>query len=201
QLVEQPTTKLALQRLEETFDEATPLAAHVVPAQTVCNYWNYLFTILPENISARDQVGFNERVVPFTVPQGETNVGIGPLNLTVPGLVQGSMGGYSGIATNGRAGSVPDPAAAGEFQPYTLPILHDDPYGPTGQPGPEFPDCQSGQTGYALGAMPLPGLDPSNPAAIMPDLPGSRGPTTAFFHRDGTREYIDTRVLGRWPNP
>jgi ABC-type transporter Mla subunit MlaD len=195
-LVEKPTTKLSLERLENLFDEAKPLAQYVVPAQTVCNYWNYWFTFLPEHLSERDQVGFNQRVMPFTAPPGEAHVGVGPLNLTVPGEVQGSIAGYSGIAANGRAGSVPNPSEEGEFKPYEIPILHDDPYGPTGQ---RKADCQAGQTGYALGQLLQPGQPVSSPGAFRSDLPGSRGPTTAFYSQDGSNGYVDTRVPGRQP--
>ena len=46
-LVQQPSTKTSLQRLQETFDTANPLAKWVAPAQTVCNYWNYCLDAAP----------------------------------------------------------------------------------------------------------------------------------------------------------
>ena len=52
-LVEQPTTMTSLQRLQETFGKADSLAAYVTPAQTVCNYWNYFWTLLPEHLTER----------------------------------------------------------------------------------------------------------------------------------------------------
>jgi hypothetical protein len=209
QLVEQPTTKLTLERLEETFDEATPLAAHVVPAQTVCNYWNYWFTFLPEHLTDRDQVGFNQRVVIVGMPQGDRQVQAGaPIfpnpptfnppttnTLTVPGESEVPMAGYSGKQANGIF------SPTDEFRPYEIPILHGNPYGPGGQQGPEFPDCQSGQTGYALGNYPVPGQSSDSPAFTISDIPGSRGPTTLFYNEQGERELIDTRVPGRFPNP
>jgi ABC-type transporter Mla subunit MlaD len=186
-LVEQPTTKLSLQRLQELFDEADPLARWVVPAQTVCNYWNYWFTFIPEALSDRDQVGYNLR---------QSIIG-----LPFAGEVQTQMGGYSGVQANAKAGPVLDPPAGGEFRPYELPIVHANGYAPTGQPGPEFPDCQPGQTGYALGDARVPGQPKSNPAFGISDIPGSRGPTTLFYNQNGTRELRDTRVGGRFPNP
>jgi ABC-type transporter Mla subunit MlaD len=196
QLVEQPTTLLSLQRLEETFNEATPLAGHVVPAQTVCNYWNYWFTFLPEHLTDRDQVGFNQRVVIVGMPQGDRQIQTaGGLTFTAPGEAEVPLAGYSGKQANGIF------SPTDEFQPYEIPILHGNAYGPGGQPGPEFPDCQSGQTGYGLGNHPTPGQSADSPAFVLSNIPGSRGPTTLFYNEHGERELIDTRVAGRFPNP
>jgi len=201
QLVEQPTTKLTLQRLTETFDEATPLAEHVVPAQTVCNYWNYWFTFLTEHLTEQDQFGFMQRVGGPSFPPGAREVATGlpaPLDVArVPGEVQTPLGGYSGLQANGRLFD-PNVPAGGEFEPHELPIIHGNPYGPTGQKGTQT-DCQSGQTGYALGALPIPGQSPSNPGLAASDMPGSRGPTTLFYTQDGQRTLKDTRVEDRAP--
>ena len=74
------------------------------------------------------------------------------------------------------------PALGGTFKPYEVPILNAHPYGPTGQ---KDADCQGGQSGYELGQGLVPGQSPSNPAYAVPDLPGSRGPTTLFYNDDG----------------
>ena len=79
-LVDQPTTKLALVRLDDTFDEAKPLLRWVVPAQTVCNYFNYWFTYLPSGFD-RDQVGQNFRQALTNAPPGPNAVQIGPLTV------------------------------------------------------------------------------------------------------------------------
>ena len=201
QLVEQPTTKITLQRLTETFDEATPLAQQVVPAQTVCNYWNYWFTFLTEHISEQDQFGFMQRVGGPSFPRGALELATGlpaPLDLIrLPGEVQTPLGGYSGLQANGRAYS-PTVEEGGEFEPYDLPILHGSPYGPTGQKGTGS-DCQSGQLGYPQGQLLVPGQDPANPGIAVSDLPGTRGPTTLYFKQDGTRIFKDTRVENRAP--
>jgi phospholipid/cholesterol/gamma-HCH transport system substrate-binding protein len=201
QLVEQPTTKITLQRLTETFDEATPFAEHVVPAQTVCNYWNYWFTFLTEHISEQDQFGFMQRVGGPSFPRGALELATGlpaPLDfIRLPGQVQTPLGGYSGLQANGRAYS-PTVEAGGEFEPYDLPILHGSPYGPTGQKGTDS-DCQSGQLGYPQGQLLVPGQNPNNPGIAVSDLPGTRGPTTLFFKQDGTRIFKDTRVEDRAP--
>jgi ABC-type transporter Mla subunit MlaD len=195
QLVNQPTTLVSLQRLEETFDEATPLAEHVAPVQTVCNYWNYWFTFLTEHLTDRDQVGYNQRVVIIAMPQGDRQVqAAGGLTFTVPGETEAPLAGYSGKQANGIF------SPTDEFQPYEQPILHGNPYGPGGQKGTQA-DCQSGQTGYPLGSFPVPGQSPDSPVVAVSDLPGSRGPTTLFYNENNERELHDTRVSGRYPNP
>jgi ABC-type transporter Mla subunit MlaD len=202
-LVERPSTGTALSRLGDLFDEARPLAAGVAPAQTVCNYWNYWFTFLPEHLSERDQVGFSQRVAIVGFPLGDVTIdnqadpALPPTELTVPGEVRTSLGTYSGLAANGKAGAALDPPEGGEFRPYELPILHNPAYQPAGRRGA---DCQSGQTGYPLGDLRVPGQPADSPAVIASDYPGSRGPTTLFYNRNRDRALVDTRVPGRQPN-
>jgi ABC-type transporter Mla subunit MlaD len=176
--VTQPTTKVALQRLEETFDLAKPLAQYVVPAQTVCNYWNYFFTYLPNGLSDRDQVGFAFRQMLANFPPSPQ--------------VDASATGYTGAQSNGLQAA----ALGGKFEPYSLPILNAHPYAPAGQ---HNADCQGGQYGYDLGQQLVPGQAPSNPAYGVSDLPGSRGPTTLFTNDAGERELHDTRIDSRQP--
>jgi len=219
-LVSQPTTKSSLVRLEETFDEAKPLAKWVVPAQTVCNYWNYFWTLLPEHLTERDSVGYTQRVSLIATPPGSLTFnldvdgdgidvdpdGPGPLPpivvdvpstpITVPGEVETglSTAGYSGLQANGKAGlAAPSP---GEFEPEELPIFHANPAAPTGQDGS---DCQPGQTGYARGELLSPGQPKSNPAFAVRDIPGDRGVTDVYYNRDGSRTFRDTRVPARQP--
>jgi ABC-type transporter Mla subunit MlaD len=173
QLVSQPTTRLTLQRLEETFDTAEPLAEYVAPAQTVCNYWNYWFTFLPGALSDRDQVGYSFRQALSQMPIG----------------VQTPVDGYSGMQTNGKSGD-------GVFKPFEVPIVNAHPYVPGGQ---RNADCEGGQSGYELGQGLVPGQSPSNPSYGVTDLPGSRGPTTLFYNDANERELADTRVPSRAP--
>ena len=178
QLVSQPATKVSLQRLEETFEAAYPLAEWVVPAQTVCNYWNYWFTFTPSGLSDTDGSG-------YTFRQDLTNFPPGP-------EVEAGAASYAGVQANGKQSA----ALGGSFEPYALPILNAHPYQPTGQ---ENADCQGGQSGYELGALPLPGQAASNPANGVSDLPGSRGPTTLFYNADQDRALLDTRIPSRAP--
>jgi ABC-type transporter Mla subunit MlaD len=178
QLVTQPTTRVTLQRLGETFGAAKPLAKWVTPAQTVCNYWNYWFTFLPNALSDRDQVGYAFRQMLTEFP--------------VSAEVEAPASGYSGIQSNGRTSS----GLGKEFEPYAIPILNAHPYQPTGQ---QDADCQGGQFGYELGRSTVPGQANDNPALGASDLPGSRGPTTLFSNDAGERELRDTRIDSRQP--
>jgi ABC-type transporter Mla subunit MlaD len=206
-LVEQPATKSSIVRLGELFDSAKPLADFVTPAQTVCNYWNYLWTLLPEHLTERDSIGFSQRVSLIATPQGTLTLnldldGAGPLPgvpTSVPGPAQTglSTAGYSGVQANGKYGAAPTPPhTEGQFDPHELPILHAHAAAPTGQNGS---DCQPGQTGYALGQLRVAGQSRQNPAALVPDLPGDRGVTDVFWKQDGTRILKDTRVKARQP--
>jgi hypothetical protein len=177
-LVEQSSTTSVAKRLRETFAMAEPLAKWVVPAQTVCNYWNYWFTLIPNGLSDRNQVGHTFRQILARYPQSAQQEA--PIN------------GYSGIASNARAGV----DGGGEFRPYELPIQNTHPYQPTGQ---KNADCQGGQTGYALGKLQVPGQADSDPGNRVSDLPGSRGPTTLFYNADQERSLEDTRIPSRQP--
>jgi ABC-type transporter Mla subunit MlaD len=177
-LVSQPTTRLALQRLQDTFDTAEPLAKYVAPAQTVCNYWNYWFTFLPNALSDRDQVGysFRQALAQFPFSAG----------------VDAPADGYSAVQSNGLQAK----AQGGKFEPYSIPITNAHPYVPGGR---KNADCEGGQSGYELGQGLLPGQSPSNPAYAVTDLPGSRGPTTLFYDDNNNKELVDTRNASRQP--
>src|SRR4029078_3905412 len=97
--------------------------------------------------------------------------------------------GYSGLQSNGLDSS-------GVFKPYELPILDAHGYH---APAQHTADCGGGQFGYPLGQGLLPGQSPSNPAYAVPDLPGSRGPTTLFTKDAAQRELRDTRIPSRKP--
>jgi hypothetical protein len=211
-VVEQPTTRVTLQRLGGLFREAEPLARWVVPAQTVCNYWNYWFTFTP-NAWDRDVEGFSFRQIIAGMPGGDLRLTYPPEQqpiidaldptgaiqdngtIRAPGAARAPIAGYSGVQSDGRAGGA-DPDGEGVFKPYELPVLHGHPYQPTGQDGH---DCQGGQHGYELGRLQRPGQARSNPALGVSDLPGSRGPTTLFWTQDSRRLEVDSRVPSRQP--
>jgi ABC-type transporter Mla subunit MlaD len=207
QLVQDPATKTSLERLKETFDQATPLAQWVAPNQTVCNYWNYDWTLFAEHLTERDQVGFQQRVALVNVPQDA--------------FVQAPLDGYSGRQSNGITGPIGDPEAGvppDQFAPHSIPILHGNPYGPTGQPNDvvrnyapqqnipgytrnysEYPDCQPGQSGYPLGGYRVPGLPKWNPAYGTSNIPGSRGITNAYWGANHKRTFKTTVIPSHLP--
>jgi ABC-type transporter Mla subunit MlaD len=184
ELVTQPSTRITLMRLRETFDEATPLVRYVAPAQTVCNYWNYWFTYFPNALSDVEPLlgnAFRQTLTSFPPAQ----------------RVQTPLGGYSGVGANGRSGPAdPPPGSNDVFKPYQNPIVNSHAYGPTGQ---RDADCQPGQIGYPLGADRVRGQLPSDPGNRVSDIPGSRGPTMLFWNKDGDRQLIDTRNPANQP--
>jgi ABC-type transporter Mla subunit MlaD len=200
-LAQRPSTKASLTRLRDLVDTARPLAEYVNPVQTVCNYIGYWATFIPNALSDRDQVGYNLRQQLIGLPNGGVNLAAGGGVLEVPGQVQAPLAGYSGIQANGRAGLVPNPTQNGVFKPFELPIVHAPGFtGPTGQAGIDGgQDCQGGQTGYVLGELRRPGQNPANPGFAPTNIPGSRGPTTLFWHQDGTRSLENTIVESRTP--
>ena len=56
-------TLASLQRLGTTFDEVNSAGSKIIPAQTVCNYWNYWFQFLPEHFSGQSTFGLAERLI------------------------------------------------------------------------------------------------------------------------------------------
>ena len=85
------------------------------------------------------------------------------------------------------------------FEPRQLPIGHAPINSPHGQLTDEYPDCATGQLGYPLGELLLPGQPYIAPGIAIGDIPGSLGPTTAYFKPDGSRVLRDTRSPKRAP--
>lgn len=198
ELVVQEETTSSLKRLRQTFDDGNRFTKWVVPSQTVCNYFNYWFTFLPEALSDRDQVGYNFRQALTNAPPGVgTTVDIAgfPVNLSA-GETHGPVANYSGVQATGQHGIAPNPAQDRMFDPTVQPTVHGNPYGPAGQ---RDSDCQQGQNGYFLGELRIPGQPKSNPSVGVADIPGSRGRTTLFYNDAGQREFRDTVVENRAP--
>ena len=221
-LIRKPETLTSLQRVRTTVTEAKRFSEWVVPAQTVCNHFNYWFTFLPEALSDEDAVGFTFRQALTSAPPGPTAVDLHTplpppfdnIPVRVPGEEIGPIAAYSGVQSTGRFGQLIPPNLAadgadpGDFAPHDLPTVHGNPYGPTGQP--KFgrgnrADCQGAQSGFLLGSayagksLRVPGQPISNPTVGVRDIGGSRGPTTLFYNDDNDREFVDTRVGSRQP--
>src|SRR4029077_21001839 len=131
----------------------------IVPAQTVCNYWNYWVTYLTSHFELPTPFGYAERVIPPSIAGSKST-------RTLPRDPMDNCSGGQGdgrFSSNTLAGS-----SAGLFSPLNtpgenngIPILHGNPYGPAVTNGQ--PNCQAGQTGYALGEALIPGQTKDNP--------------------------------------
>jgi ABC-type transporter Mla subunit MlaD len=197
-LVADPSTLTSLNRLGDTFNLIQDAGQKIVPAQTVCNYWNYWVTYLTSHFALPTPFGYAERVIPPSIA-GTTSPGSFPRN---------PMDNYSGgqgdgrISSNFLAGSsagvfspLNGPPNGGMFPGYqnnAIPILHGNPYGPSVTDGQA--NCQAGQTGYALGEALIPGQTKDNPtfgvqnvakAGGVPPL----GKTDLFLEQDGKRDF------------
>jgi virulence factor Mce-like protein len=177
-LVEEPSTGMALTDLRDTLGVLKPLINYVAPHQTVCNYATYFFNGLGQHQSEGVSNGTAERVLlksdnnvqdnrygdvfadrPVDIPKGQD-----PTTASVPGgALEAYHGGpyYPAIDAQGNA------------------------------------DCQNGQFGYVDGPLgkgrypahgPVPNDTPDNKqfsqkyaggshAIYLDDLPGLRGPT------------------------
>ena len=189
-LVADPSTLTSFNRLGDTFNTVQDAGQKIVPAQTVCNYWNYWVTYLTSHFELPTPFGYAERVIPPSIA-GSTSPSTLPRN---------PMDNYSGGQGDGRFSSSPlAGSSAGLFSPLNtpgesngIPILHGNPYGPSITNGQ--PNCQAGQTGYALGEALIPGQSKDNPtfgvqnvtkSAAVPPL----GKTDLFLEQNGKRDF------------
>jgi virulence factor Mce-like protein len=62
-LVDEPTTLLALRDLKTTLMVAAPLLEYIAPYQTVCNYWVYYWSGLSEHVSEPTRGGTGQRSI------------------------------------------------------------------------------------------------------------------------------------------
>jgi virulence factor Mce-like protein len=199
-LVADPSTLTSLNRLADTFNLVQDAGGKIVPYQTVCNYWNYWMTYLTSHFALPTPFGYAERVLPPSIVGTTTSFeGEPPRN---------PMDNYSGGQGDGRySDNFTAGSNAGIFNPLNsppsgsppsynndgVPILHGNPYGPAVTNGQ--PNCQAGQTGYALGEDLIPGQHPDNPTFGVSQIagPGSAsgtpalGKTNLFLEQDGTR--------------
>ncbi len=195
-LVADPSTLTSLNRLGDTFNLAQDAGQKIGPYQTVCNYWNYWMTYLTSHFSLPTPFGYAERVIPPSIA-----------GTTAPNaLPRNPMDNYSGGQGDGRFSSnflaganagkfspLNGPVNGGTFPGYQnngIPILHGNPYGPAVTDGQ--PNCQAGQTGYALGEALIPGQGKDNPTFGVQNIAKAAGvaplgKTDLFLEQDGTR--------------
>ena len=82
-----PSTPMALQNLLSTLGTLRPLIRYLGPYQTVCDYWNYLFTDLADTLSEDDPFGLAERALPMSA--GSQSNGISSSDAVVPANGEG----------------------------------------------------------------------------------------------------------------
>jgi hypothetical protein len=117
-LAQAPGTDMAINALTATVGTLNPLVRYLGPYQTVCDDWDYWWTYLPEHQTARDELGFAQRVL---IVFGDATQ---PDNFAAQGAVH---------PANGQSGGP-------EF-------LHNQTYGAAIDNSGNA-DCETGQRGY-----------------------------------------------------
>jgi virulence factor Mce-like protein len=194
ELVADPSTLTSLTRLGDTFNLVQDAGQKIVPAQTVCGYFNYWVTYLTSHFELPTPFGFAERVLPPGIAGTLAPPNQWPRN---------PMDNYSGGQGDGRLSSNPLVPTPGVFNPLNsapdahdgIPILHGNPYGPSVTDGQ--PNCQAGQTGYPLGEALIPGQDANNPTYGVQNVTKSAGvpplgKTDMFLTQNGDRIFWDS---------
>jgi virulence factor Mce-like protein len=146
-LVQEPTTGLALTDLRDTLGVTKPLINYVAPFQTVCNYTTAFTTGLGQHQSEGVQNGTAERVL-----------------LKSDNRVQDNR--FSN-AFNDRPADVPtgvDPTTAKDQKGDALQVFHGGPYFPAIDAQGNA-DCQNGQFGYLDGPLGKGRYRPHGPVA------------------------------------
>ncbi|MDQ6914427.1 MAG: MlaD family protein, partial [Actinomycetota bacterium] len=160
-LVRAPTTNAAITGLSETVGVLNPLVRFLGPYQTVCNYWNYMWTYLAEHLSEGDPTGTAQRANNNTTPTQKN--GFGSMGATEP---------VNGIQSPDQAAQSGSNAVAYlHGQPYWAAINNDG-----------TADCENGQRGYMDGNLSVLGRAKDSTGAPFriifdPHTPGSQGPT------------------------
>jgi virulence factor Mce-like protein len=146
-------TNIALNGLTATVGTLNPMMRYLGPYVTVCNYFNYFWTYLADNVSEATSFGTAQRVLlKLPNPLQANNVGIIGANSPVNGggLDLGPLGGNE--------------------------YLHNQPYG-AAIDNQGNADCEVGQRGYPLK---LNSFDPQGRNLVVdPHTPGNQGPTYA----------------------
>jgi hypothetical protein len=209
ELVDEPSTLISLTRLGDTFNLAEDAGRKIVPYQTVCNYWNYWMTYLTSHFALPTPFGYAERVIPPHIagsttpeefprnPMDNYSGGQGDGRFTSNFMANNPEGDHRGIF-DPLPPNPDDPDGGGKLEAdendeAVIPILHGNPYGPAVTNGQ--PNCQAGQTGYALGEALLPGQEQNNPTFGVQQIAGpgslsgtpSLGRTDLFLTQQGDR--------------
>jgi hypothetical protein len=134
-LVQEPTTDLALSDLRDTLSVTKPLINYIAPFQTVCSYTTTFFTGLGQHQSEGVSNGTAERVL-----------------LKGDNMMQDNR---FGNVYNDRPADLPtgvDPTTAKAANGMALQVFHGGPYFPAIDSQGNA-DCQNGQFGYIDGPL------------------------------------------------
>jgi ABC-type transporter Mla subunit MlaD len=160
-LVQEPSTGLALSDLRDTLGVTKPLINYVAPYQTVCNYSTAFFTGLGQHQSEGVSNGTAERVLLKSDNRSQDN--------------------RFGNVYNDRPADIPsdqDPTTAVDMKGDPLQVFHGGPYYPAIDAQGNA-DCQNGQFGYLDG--------PTGDGRYAPhaSIPGDNATNDQFSHQFG----------------
>jgi virulence factor Mce-like protein len=148
-----PGTNIALNGLTSTVDTLNPMLRYLGPYVTVCNYFNYFWTYLADDVSEKTSFGTAQRVlIKVANLLQPNNVGIEGASTAVNGggLDLGPLGGNEYLHTQAYQAAIDNQGNA---------------------------DCEVGQRGYPLK---LNYFDPQGRNLVVdPHTPGDQGPTYA----------------------
>jgi hypothetical protein len=136
-----------------------PTLRFIAPYQTVCNYWNYMVTLVNSVHAKNDPYGY--ALAQLLISDARTNPGGVPFQ-------QNSMS-FQGATKPANGGAPPGGA--------TTQHLHDQIYGAAVDSSGRA-DCEGGQRGYPHGRL-IRFADPALNIVKEPRTPGLQGPTYA----------------------
>jgi virulence factor Mce-like protein len=162
-LVDEPTTLLALKDLDTTTAVVAPLLEYAAPYQTVCSYGNYFFGGLGGHISEGTALGTSQRVLVKDdhLTQQDNRWGDFPADRPAD------------VPANVDPSSAYDPRSPAPEEDRALQASHTQPFAPAIDAKGNA-DCQIGNSGYIDGPLPQNGRYPPS------DTNGSNSDLTEF---------------------
>ena len=151
-LVDEPTTLLALKDLDTTTAVVAPLLEYAAPYQTVCSYGNYFFAGLGGHISEGTNLGTAQRVLVKDdhLTQQDNRWSDFPADRPAD------------VPSNIDPSSAYDPRSPAPEEDKALQASHTQPFAPAIDAKGNA-DCQIGNSGYIDGPLPQNGRYPPSP--------------------------------------
>ena len=171
-----PGTNIALNGLVDTVDTLNPMMRYIGPYITVCNYWNYFWTELSDDVSEKTSFGTAQRVL-----------------VKIPDILQPNNPEFIGATAPMNGGGTDlGPLLGNEY-------LHNQPYG-AAIDSQGNADCEVGQRGYPLK---LNYFDAQGRNLVVdPHTPGDQGPTyTGVAHVPAGETYSRNPQTGPQLDP